>query len=64
MRPRPRRADRPSNRFEIMLGRSLAMSAHPTIAWRLLPPSRRALMIFGYFAASYLTVLFALQCLS
>jgi hypothetical protein len=55
IRPIPR--ERPSSRVEILIGRSLAMSVHPTAAWRVLPPSRRALMILGYFAVSYLTVL-------
>jgi hypothetical protein len=61
MRRRRSLPDRPSNRIEIALGRSLAMSVHPHAAWRLLPPARRALLVFGYFALSYLTVLTALQ---
>jgi hypothetical protein len=64
MAPKPAPQARPSNRIEIMIGRSLAMSAHPTIAWRLLPPSRRALMVLGYFAFSYVTVFGALQILN
>ena len=56
-RTRPVPQERPSNRFEILVGRSLAMSVHPKVAWRVLTPSRRALMILGYFAVSYLTVL-------
>ncbi|HKT80694.1 MAG TPA: hypothetical protein VJP86_10780 [Vicinamibacterales bacterium] len=40
-----------------MIGRGLAISTHPSIAWRILSPSRRALLVFGYFAASYLVVL-------
>lgn len=57
MAPHPSPQQRPINRVEIMIGRSLAMSVHPIVAWRLLPPSRRALMVLGYFAVSYLTVL-------
>lgn len=33
------------------------MSVHPHIAWKVLPPSKRALMVLGYVAVSYLTVL-------
>ena len=61
MKRRTPLADRPSTRMEILIGRGLALSAHPTIAWRLLPPSKRALMVFGYFAFSYLSVLSGLQ---
>jgi hypothetical protein len=53
--------DRPSTRIEVALGRGLAMSVHPHLAWRLLPASRRALLVFGYFAVGYVTVLAALQ---
>jgi hypothetical protein len=63
MAPKPLPRERPSNRIEIMIGRSLAMSVHPAIAWRLLSPSRRALMVFGYFAVSYVTVFSALEFL-
>ena len=57
------RADRPSTLTEIMIGRGLALSLHPHIAWRLLPPARRALLVFGYFAFAYVTVLATLQLL-
>ena len=55
--------DRPSTRAEIMIGRSLALSLHPSIAWRLLPPAQRRLMVFAYFAFAYVAVLAALQFL-
>ena len=61
---RPVPKSRPANRVEIRIGRSLAMSAHPTIAWRILSAPRRTLMVFGYFAASYVAVFVALQLLS
>ena len=64
MAPKPAPQERPSNRVEIMIGRTLAVSMHPTMAWRLLRPSRRALMVLGYFAVSYVTVLGALQILN
>jgi hypothetical protein len=54
-------ADRPSNRVEIMIGRGLAMSVHPSLAWQLLPPKKRALLVLGYFGLSYVTVLAGLQ---
>lgn len=57
MAPRRVPQNRPSSRLEIMIGRSLAVTVHPAIAWRVLPPSRRALMVLGYFAASYVMVL-------
>ena len=55
--------DRPSTRTEVMIGRSLALSLHPHMAWRLLSPSRRAALAFGYFAFAYATVLATLQLL-
>jgi hypothetical protein len=64
MAPKPAPQERPSNRVEIVIGRGLAVSVHPVIAWRLLPPSRRVLMVFGYFAVSYVTVFSALQILN
>jgi len=64
MAPKPLPRERPSNRIEIMIGRGLAVSVHPATAWRLLTPSRRALMVFGYFAVSYVAVFSALQILN
>jgi hypothetical protein len=63
MAPRVVSPNRPANRVEILIGRSLAVSAHPALAWRLLPFPKRALLVFGYFAASFVTVLGALQLL-
>lgn len=42
---------------EIVIGRGLAFCAHPTAAWRRLPPTGRALLVGAYAAASYITVL-------
>ena len=63
MAPKPKPRPRASNQIEIMIGRSLAMSFHPAMAWTRLPPSKRALMVFGYFAFSYVAVFGALQLL-
>jgi hypothetical protein len=45
---------------EILIGRALAMSVHPTAAWRRSSTSRRDLLVLGYFATAYVTVLGAL----
>ena len=58
----PRRPDRPSTRSEVFIGRSLAICAHPVIAWRTAVRSFRVVLIAGYFAAAYVTV-FALLAL-
>jgi hypothetical protein len=47
------RSPRPPNRVEIWLGRSLALWAHPFVAWRLSPPRVRAGIVAGYVAAGY-----------
>lgn len=61
---RVRRApERPSSALEILAGRILAFCAHPFAAWRVLPPSGRALIVSGYLAAGYVTVLAALLIL-
>ena len=57
-----RRHDRPSNRSEVFIGRSLAICAHPVAAWRTTVRSIRVVLLAGYFAAAYLTV-FALMAL-
>jgi hypothetical protein len=49
--------DRPSTRVEVLLGRALAMCVHPYAAWRTQSTSRRLLVFFAYFAASYTLVL-------
>ena len=41
------------NRFEVWLGRSLALWAHPFVGWRLSPPRVRAGIVAGYVAAGY-----------
>ena len=46
-----------------MLGRSLALCAHPSAAWRVLSRRGRALVLGAYFTASYLTVLVTLLVL-
>jgi len=48
---------RPSTPREILIGRVLAVCAHPVIAWRVLSPSGRAVVCGGYAVAAYLTVL-------
>ena len=50
-------ANRPSKPMEIMIGRVLAVCAHPVIAWRVLSPSGRLVVCGGYAVAGYLTVL-------
>ena len=56
--------DRPSTRAEILIGRALALSMHPIAAWHLSTVRTRALIVLGYFAASYVTVSGALQLFS
>ena len=63
MAPTPNSRSRASNQIEILIGRSLAVSVHPALAWKRLTPSKRALMVFGYFAVSYVTVFGALNLL-
>jgi hypothetical protein len=46
--------------WELLLGRSLALCAHPTVAWRIVSRPGRALILGAYFAAGYLSVLLAL----
>ena len=42
---------------EILLGRGLAFCAHPSAAWRRLPPAGRAMLVGAYAAGSYVSVL-------
>jgi hypothetical protein len=49
--------------LEIMIGRGLAMCAHPMLAWRVLSPGHRSLLVGAYFGASYVTVLVSLLVL-
>ena len=44
----------PPNRFEIWLGRSLALCAHPFTAWRLSSAGTRTLIVMGYVTAGYM----------
>ena len=46
--------------FEIVLGRWLAVCAHPICAWRRPGTAARLLVVTSYFAAAYVTVLMAL----
>jgi hypothetical protein len=46
--------------LEASIGRALAMSVHPVLAWRALRPLGRILIVLGYFGAAYLSVLTAL----
>jgi hypothetical protein len=52
--------NRSSNRCEVLIGRSLAACVHPTAAWESTVRSFRVLLLAGYFAAGYVTVLAAL----
>jgi len=45
----------------VLAGRFLAWCAHPFAAWRVTSWSRRALIVSGYFAASYLLTIAALE---
>jgi len=47
-------------RLEVLIGRSLAMCAHPYAAWRSQSAKGRALVLVAYMAASYFVVLGAL----
>ena len=49
--------------LEILIGRSLAMCAHPYAAWRSHSTKGRLLVLFAYGAASYVIMLGALLAL-
>jgi hypothetical protein len=49
--------------LEILIGRSLAMCAHPYAAWRSHSMKRRLLVLFAYGAASYVIMLGTLLAL-
>ena len=53
----PSKPDRPGTRVEILLGRVLAMCAHPYATWRTRSTPERLLVCFTYFALSYALVL-------
>ena len=48
---------------EVLVGRTLALCAHPYAAWRSQSMKRRALVLFAYMTASYFIVLVALLSL-
>jgi len=47
----------PVTRFEVLIGRSLAMCAHPYAAWRTHSTAGRLFILFTYAAASYAVML-------
>jgi len=49
--------NRPARRFEILVGRSLAMCLHPYAAWRAHSTTGRLLVLFTYLTASFLVML-------
>jgi hypothetical protein len=48
----------------VIIGRTLAICAHPWAAWRVSARSGRALVVAAYFVAAFLTTLSALLVLS
>ena len=48
---------------EVLVGRSLAICAHPYAAWRSRSANRRLVLLFAYFMASYLLVFSLLRIL-
>jgi hypothetical protein len=53
--------DRPKTSPEVLIGKTLAMFAHPYARWRPGTPSARTVMVAAYFVASYVVVLIALK---
>jgi len=49
--------------LEAAIGRALAVSVHPVLAWGALRPIGRMAIVLGYFSAAYLSVLTALLAL-
>jgi hypothetical protein len=47
----------PVTQFEVLLGRSLAMCAHPYAAWRTHSTAGRLFILFTYAAATYAVML-------
>jgi hypothetical protein len=47
--------------FEQMLGRGVALCLNPRAAWRVLPKSKRALVVVAYACVSYVACLTALM---
>jgi len=56
--------NRPSNRIEILVGRSAALCIHPLAAWRSRSRKDRALLLISYFAISYGIVFGLLHAIS
>jgi hypothetical protein len=55
---------RSANRCEILIGRSLALCAHPIAAWRVGSIRARSIVVGSYFVASYALVFGALSLLA
>ena len=49
--------------LEALIGRTLAVSVHPILAWKGLRLSGRVAIVLAYFGAAYLGVLTALLAL-
>jgi hypothetical protein len=49
--------------LEALIGRALAVSVHPVLAWKGLRVSGRIAIVLAYFGAAYLSVLTALFAL-
>ena len=47
--------------LDVVIGRALAFSVHPSASWRRLPASGRVLLVAAYVSASYVTVLAVLS---
>jgi len=47
---------RPSNRVEVLIGRSAALCVHPLAAWRSRSRIDRVLLLISYVALSYVVV--------
>jgi hypothetical protein len=49
--------------LDVSIGRALAVTLHPVLAWRTFGASGRIAIVLGYFGAAYLSVLSALLAL-
>jgi hypothetical protein len=54
------RLPQPASPTEVLIGRSIALCAHPIAAWRVSSTRGRLLVIAGYAAAGYMGVFAAL----
>ena len=61
--PMPPANDRQTRRFEVLVGRSLAICVHPRAAWRSRSTSYRAALLFAYFSLAYMLVFALLNVL-